>query len=286
MPYSRRWGAKPDVNMKLDLHVHTSASDGACDPKEVVALASQAGLDVVSITDHDTVAGLPGALEASVGQSVHVIPGVEMSSTLQDREYHVLGYFVDPDAPALKGHERTALEGREQRMIEMVARLRRQGLLVDYDDVLEQAGPDRSAIARPHLARALVAKGFASSTPDAFDRLIGDGHPAHVPTCLSTPAEAIQVILDSGGIPVWAHPPTAVRSRMLPDLVRAGLRGLEVYRPRSRPDHILGLEQAARASDLLMTGGSDWHTSDGGAELGDFFVTEDEVAKLLEAGGM
>ncbi len=272
--------------MKLDLHVHTSASDGACDPKEVVSLAGRAGLDVISITDHDTVAGLPKAIEEAAGHSVHVIPGVEMSSTLQDSEYHILGYFVDPDATALKGHERMALEGRERRMMEMVDRLRRQGLLIEYDDVLEEAGPDRSAIARPHLARVLVAKGYASSTPDAFDRLIGDGHPAHVPTRLSTPAEAIQVILDSGGIPVWAHPPLAGRSRVLPDLVQAGLRGLEVYRPRSRPDQILALEQAARASDLLMTGGSDWHTPDSGASLGDFFVTEDEVAKLLEAGGM
>jgi predicted metal-dependent phosphoesterase TrpH len=272
--------------MKLDLHVHTSASDGSCDPAQVVALASEAGLDVISITDHDTVAGVPRALEAAAGQSVHVIPGVEMSSTLQDREYHILGYFVDPDAPVLKGHERTALEGREHRMIEMVERLRGQGLLIEYDDVLEAAGPDRSAIARPHLARVLVARGYASSVPDAFDRLIGDGHPAHVPTRLSTPAEAIQVILDSGGIPVWAHPPTAARSRLLPDFVAAGLRGLEVYRPRSRPDHIVGLEQAARASELLMTGGSDWHTPDGGSALGDFFVTEDEVAGLLEAGGM
>ncbi len=272
--------------MKLDLHVHTSASDGACDPKEVVALASRAGLDVISITDHDTVAGLSGAVEAASSQSVHVIPGVEMSSTLDDHEYHILGYFIDPDAPALRDHERTALQGRENRMIEMVTRLRQQGLLIEYDDVLEEAGPERSAIARPHLARALVTKGYASSTPDAFDRLIGDGHPAHVPTRLSTPTEAIRIILEAGGVPVWAHPPTSVLARSLPDLVRAGLLGLEVYRPRSRPNHILRLETAARASDLLMTGGSDWHTPDSGNSLGDFFVTEDEVAKLLAAGGM
>ena len=107
-----------------------------------------------------------------------------------------------------------------------------------------------------------------------------------VPTRLSTPGEAIQIILDAGGIPVWAHPPADVRPRLLPQFVQAGLRGLEVYRPRSRPDHIVELERAARASELLMTGGSDWHTSDGGAALGDFFVTEEEVASLLEAGGM
>ena len=266
--------------------MHTSASDGACEPREVVALAEAAGLDVISITDHDTVAGLPRAVEAAAGQSVHIVPGVEVSSTYQDKEYHILGYFVDPDAPSLKIHERKAVEGRERRMLEMVKRLRSQGLLIQYDDVLDEAGAERSALGRPHLARALVARGDASSTNDAFDRLIGDGHPAHVPTRLSTPGEAIQTILEAGGIPVWAHPPAAARDRLLPGFVEAGLRGLEVYRPRSRPDQILRLERATRGSKLLMTGGSDWHTPDSGNALGDFFVTEEEVAGLLEAGGM
>ena len=272
--------------MRLDLHVHTSASDGACNPVEVVTLAGEAGLDVISITDHDTVAGLGQAMEAAAGQGVHVVPGVEVSSTLEDTEYHILGYFVDLDAPPLRAHERRAVEGRERRMLEMVDRLRGQGLLVEYDDVLEEAGPERSAIGRPHLARVLVARGYASSTPDAFARLIGDGHPAHVPTRLSTPGEAIRIILDSGGIPVWAHPHAELLPQRLPEFVQEGLRGLEVYRPRSRPNHILELERAAKASDLLMTGGSDWHTPESGNALGDFFVTEEEVAGLLEAGGM
>ena len=272
--------------MRLDLHVHTSASDGACEPGEVVALAGKAGLDVISITDHDTVAGLPRAMEAAAGQGVHVVPGVEVSSTFEDKEYHILGYFVDSDAPSLKAHQRKAVEGREHRMLQMVDRLRGQGLLIEYDDVLEEAGPECAAIGRPHLARALVARGYASSTPDAFARLIGDGHPAHVPTRLATPGGAIRIILDAGGIPVWAHPPADLLPRRLPELVQEGLRGLEVYRPRSRPNHILELERAAEASDLLMTGGSDWHTPDGGAALGDFFVTQEEVAGLLEAGGM
>ena len=272
--------------MKLDLHVHTSASDGACEASEVVFLASRGGLDVISITDHDTVAGLPAAVETAGREGVHIIPGVELSSTLEDREYHILGYFVDLDAPALKDHERRAIEGRERRMIQMVERLRGQGLLIEYDDVLEKAGPERSTLARPHLASALVARGHASSTQDAFARLIGDGHPAHVPTRLSTPGEAIRTIRDSGGIPVWAHPPSDVLVRLLSDFAREGLRGLEVYRPRSRPDHIMGLERAAGDSELLMTGGSDWHSPESGVALGDFFVTERQVGSLLKAGGM
>ena len=272
--------------MRLDLHLHTTASDGACDPAEVVALASAGRLDVISITDHDTVAGLPEALEAAPRHNVHVVPGVEISSTFGDREYHILGYFVDPGAPALRSHARRAVRGRERRMAEMVARLQRQGLLIEYGDVAREAGPAVSAIGRPHLARALVARGFASSIPDAFSRLIGDGHPAHVPTRLSTPEEAIGVILAAGGIPVWAHPPPGVRSRLLPEFIRAGLRGLEVYRPRSRADRIVELEREAESSRLLKSGGSDWHSADGGTALGDFYVTEDEVAGLLEARGM
>ena len=272
--------------MRLDLHVHTTASDGACDPREVVALASAGRLDVISIADHDTVAGVPEALEAASRHNVHVVPGVEISSTLGDREYHILGYFVDPGAPALRSHQRRAAAGRERRMLEMVARLQRQGLLIEYDDVAREAGPGGSAIGRPHLARALVVRGYASSTSDAFSRLIGDGHPAHVPTRLATPEEAIGVILAAGGIPVWAHPPPSMRSRLLPEFIRAGLRGLEVYRPRSRPDRIVELEREAEALRLLKSGGSDWHSTDGGTALGDFYVTEDEVAGLLEARGM
>jgi len=272
--------------MRLDLHSHTTASDGSSSPAEVVRLAANGGLDVLAITDHDTVAGIPAALEAAANTSLQLIPGIEVSSTHEGGEYHILGYFVDPQSDAIQAHGRHAVRGRESRIDQMVGRLRRQGLLIEMSDVLDAAGPDRSAIARPHLARALVVKGYASSVVDAFDRLIGDGHPAYVPTGLATPEEAIGLILEAGGIPVWAHPPIHALTRLLPMFIGAGLKGLEVYRPRATADHIRKLERAAKAADILMTGGSDWHDGERGHALGTFFVTEEDVGELLEAGGM
>jgi predicted metal-dependent phosphoesterase TrpH len=121
--------------------------------------------------------------------------------------------------------------------------------------------------------------------PDAFDRLIGDNHLAFVPTRLATPEEAIRSILDAGGVPVWAHPPLVALYRLLPAFMSAGLEGVEVYRPRSTPRHVKKLVQAATTAGMLMSGGSDWHDPDRGDELGSFFVTEEDVGGLLEAGG-
>lgn len=272
--------------MRLDLHVHTTASDGVLSPAEVVGLAGDGGLDVLAITDHDTVAGIPEAIDAAAETALRLIPGIEVSSTHEGAEYHILGYFVDVQADSIKAHERHAVGGRESRMDQMVDHLRRQGLLIEMTDVLEAAGPDRSAIARPHLARALVLKGYATSVVDAFDRLIGDDHPAYVPTALATPDEAIRLILEAGGTPVWAHPPIHALTHLLPAFIGAGLKGMEVYRPRSTAGHIRKLERAAKAAGLLVTGGSDWHDGDRGSALGSFFVTEEDVGGLLEVGGM
>ena len=272
--------------MRLDLHVHTTASDGVLSPAEVVGLAGDGGLDVLAITDHDTVAGIPEAIDAAAETALRLIPGIEVSSTHEGAEYHILGYFVDVQADSIKAHERHAVGGRESRMDQMVDHLRRQGLLIEMTDVLEAAGPDRSAIARPHLARALVLKGYATSVVDAFDRLIGDDHPAYVPTALATPDEAIRLILEAGGTPVWAHPPIRALTHLLPAFIGAGLKGMEVYRPRSTAGHIRKLERAAKAAGLLVTGGSDWHDGDRGSALGSFFVTEEDVGGLLEVGGL
>ena len=271
--------------MRIDLHVHTTASDGSLSPREVVCLAADGGLDVLAITDHDTVAGIPAAMDAAAASSFQLITGIEVSSTHEGAEYHILGYFVDPRADSIQAHERHAVRGRESRMDEMVDRLGRQGLLIEMADILDAAGPDRSVITRPHLARALVLKGYARSVSDAFDRLIGDSHPAFVATGLVTPEEAIRLILDAGGVPVWAHPPMDALHRLLPAFIEAGLKGLEVYRPRATPRHIRKLERVAKGAGLIVTGGSDWHDPERGYPLGSFFVTEEDVGELIEAGG-
>lgn len=251
-----------------------------------MAGASGGGLDVIAVADHDTTAAVAAAHAAAEGRSLQVIPALEVSSTWQGREIHVLGYFVDPDAPALVAHGRRAGTARRERMREMVARLAASGIRVTYEEVEAAAGPERVNLGRPHLAKVLVANGHVSSVPEAFSRLIGDQHPAFVPTQLLDPAGAVALILEGGGIPVWAHPPTDLVDALLPGLVRAGLRGLEVYRPTHSRSDVIRLEGVCRSAGLLMSGGSDWHTPDSGVRLGDFHVTGDEVEKLLAAGGM
>ena len=272
--------------MRLDLHIHTTASDGAWPPEKVVRAAAHGGLDVVAIADHDTTAGVAAAQAEAAGVNLQVVPALEVSSTWENREIHVLGYFVDPATLSLARHEARARTLRRDRMKEMIERLGAQGMEVTYEAVEEAAGSGGVNIGRPHLARALLAAGYVTSVTDAFNRFIGDGHAAFVPTKLVDPEEAVQLILGAGGLPVWAHPPGDLLDRLLPTLVRAGLRGLEVYRPSHPRSDVLRLEGICRTAGLLVTGGSDWHTPDYGSSLGDFFVTGQEVERLLTAGGM
>lgn len=271
--------------MRLDLHLHSTASDGALPPAAVAAAAAAGGLHVISLTDHDTVSGVEAARAAGAAAAVEVVPGIEVSSTYRGYEVHVLGYFVDPTHPAMTGHEARAGELREARIRGMLQRLEGQGVHIAMDAVLDAAGPERHSLGRPHLARALQAAGYVDSVPEAFDRLIGDEHPAFLPTRFLEPREAVELVLRAGGLPVWAHPPGELLDLLLPELCRAGLRGLEVYRPRLNPDRVQRLERAARSAGLLVTGGSDWHGPDSG-DLGTFAVGEDDVAAFLEAGGL
>ncbi len=272
--------------MRLDLHIHSTASDGSLSPRAVLRLAEEVRLDVIALADHDTTAGVRRILERGVRGSIQVVPALEVSSTLDDKELHFLGYFVDPQAESIRAHEGRAVQLREKRMRGMIQRLVDGGVEVHFDSVVEAAGPERTALSRPHLARALVAAGYVSTVPEAFDRFIGDQHPAFIPTSLLSPEEAIRLILGAGGIPVWAHPPDNQVEALLPRLVQAGLRGLEVYRPRHGPAYTMKLENLCRAWKLLPSGGSDWHDPDRGLNLGDFFVTAEEVADLLEEGGI
>jgi predicted metal-dependent phosphoesterase TrpH len=272
--------------VRLDLHIHSTASDGAWAPEAVVRGAKVGLLDVIALADHDTVAGFREAEATGKPLDVQVIPALEVSSTHAGTDVHVLGYFVDPDAPALAAHTARAGRRRRERMQQMLERLRAQGIDVRFEAVEEVAGPARDVLGRPHLARALVAAGHATSVHDAFDRLIGDRHPAFVPTELLGPVGAVEVITQAGGVSVWAHPPAELVDALLPSLMRAGLRGLEVWRPRGHRGDASRYETVCKTTGLAMSGGSDWHSPDGGTALGDFFVTYDEVERLLAAGGM
>jgi len=252
----------------------------------VVRSAASGGLDVIAITDHDTTAAYHAAWAVGREVRVQVVPGIEVSSTHAGRDVHILGYFVNPDAAALVAHGEHATTRREERMREMIVRLSDEAITVSYSEVEEAAGPDRVTIGRPHLARALVSAGYATSVPDAFNRLIGDRSASFVPTGLLEPQAAVELVLAGGGIPIWAHPPGDMVDGLLPELISAGLRGLEVYRPSHRRNAVLRYEAICKSAGLMQSGGSDWHTPDAGKALGDFFVDGQEIEELLSAGGI
>lgn len=272
--------------MRVDLHIHTRASDGAWSPEAVVRAAARGRLDVIAVTDHDTVAAVQAARNAASGLDVEVLTGIEVSSTHEGRDVHVLGYGVDTEAPTLVSYCNRASSGREDRMREILRRLAAQGIAIDFAEVERAAGPDRVNIGRPHLARVLVARGFATSIPNAFDTLIADGLPAFVPTGLLSPAGAVDLLRDAGGLPVWAHPPVRLMDALLPTLVEHGLRGLEVYRPGHTSGELSRLEGVCRTARLVATGGSDWHTPDAGSALGDFAVPSDKLGPFLDQMGV
>lgn len=267
--------------MRLDLHLHTRASDGAWAPAQVVREALRAGLDVLAVTDHDTTAGVAEASDAARSAGVRLITGCELSSTHDGRDLHVLGYGVDPDAPALRAYEARTADRRRARMAEMVDRLGGLDVPVALDRVLEIAG-DEGVVGRPHLAEALVEAGHARDLSEAFDRWIGDAQPGFVPTALHTPADVISVIREAQGVPIWAHPAAEQVDALLPELVEAGLEGIEAYRPGHAPRQTRRLLDRAASLGLLVSGGSDWHGPERGPPLGGFWVSDRQVAALLE----
>jgi 3',5'-nucleoside bisphosphate phosphatase len=270
---------------RIDLHLHSTASDGTVSPAAVVAAALEAGLTLIALTDHDTAAGVPAARAAAEGTGLTVLAGIEVSATWERGEIHILGYGVDPAHPAIVAHGARAATRRAERMEGMVARLRDQGVNVTMEEVEAVAGVDRESLARPHLARAMVAAGYVEHTWEAFDRYIGDAHPAFVPTNLVSVEDALALIRESGGISSWAHPPEEHMDELLPRMRRAGLDALEVYRPRTPLDRVRRFERRARSGGYLLTGGSDWHGPEG-AELGSFQLEAQQVAPFLERVGV
>jgi predicted metal-dependent phosphoesterase TrpH len=269
--------------MRVDLHLHSTASDGSLSPSALVWAARSGGLHVIALTDHDTTAGYAEAAEAGRG-SVHVVPGIEVSTTFDCRELHMLGYFVDADHPALRQHESEAMTRRRDRMAAMIDALQADGLKVPFEAVAAAAGGSR-IVARPHLARVLVQQGHATTVADAFDRWIGDACPAYRPVNLVTPEQAIERIHTAGGIAVWAHPEMDLFRSEVRRFTNAGLDGVECYRPRCPAEDSLELERATAELGLYATGGSDWHGVWNG-RLGSFSLGHEEVGAVLERGGI
>jgi predicted metal-dependent phosphoesterase TrpH len=243
--------------MTVDLHVHTTASDGLIAPADVVTSALHLGLTVISITDHDSVEGVGEALEAARGTTLDVIPGVELSVRAEDgSDVHLLGYLIDHHDPTLLGALEGLREARFERAAAMVAALAEAGHEVDLDDVLEHAAG--GAVGRVHVARALVGAGSVLTIEQAFAELIGRDGPFYVHKAFFSAGEALALIHGAGGVAVLAHPGVSGESELV-GLVDAGLDGIEAYHAEHTTAQRAHFASAARRFGLVATGGSDFH---------------------------
>jgi predicted metal-dependent phosphoesterase TrpH len=247
---------------RIDLHLHTTHSDGSLRPSEVLALAKQANVTALAITDHDITTGMPEALATGETLGIEVIPGVEISSFDGKSELHILGYCVNWQDPQFNQRLATLRASRHRRNPLIIERLRGAGLDVTYEEVRALAGTE--SVGRPHIAQLLMQKRYVASAKEAFDRYLAEGKPAYVARDLPTPAEAIGWITEAKGVAVLAHP-TWVKETgeglrtLFRTLKDAGLGGIEVhYSTHTKSDTSRYLE-LARQLDLLMTGGSDFH---------------------------
>lgn len=250
---------------RIDLHAHTTCSDGTLTPDELVTAAKAAGLRAIALTDHDTLSGWPAAQRAAAREHIELIPGCEITARLPAGTVHVLAYGPDAgnaDLQDLLGRIRAAREARNAHVLE---RLHRLGVGVTLDEVRQAA--TSPLLARPHIAAAMVARGHVETVREAFERYLRDGGPAYTPVEAPTPAEAIETIVGAGGLAVIAHPrqirlgSQARHRRVFARWRGLGLAGIEVDHPSHDTTHRLLFRDLATALDLVPTGGSDFHGS-------------------------
>src|SRR5580765_5030456 len=241
----------------VDLHVHSTASDGGLTPEAVVGRARSAGLAAIALTDHDTVAGVPAAVAAGERIGLRVVGGCEFSSAAPWGEMHVLGYFLPSHSPELESFLERCRADRVRRAREMVTRLQGLGVGLDFDAVLLQA--KGGAVGRPHVARAIVRQGGATDVSDAFDRFIGRGRPAFVDKNLPTFREIAELVHSVRGVVSVAHIKERGTRSFLERLKREGLDAVETRHPSHDPELRARLTESALRLGLLRSGGSDWH---------------------------
>lgn len=240
-----------------DLHLHSTASDGTLAPAEIVRAAASLGLPAIAITDHDTVAGVAPALVAAEGLPLTVIPAIELSSSVGERDVHILGYYVDYRHPALLTRLTELRQVRLERAERIVHALAADGIHVSLDDILGL--PEEGAIGRAHIAELLVASGHVASVPEAFRTMLGSTAPYYVPKPVSSPEEVIALVEDAGGVAVLAHPGLSGIDELIPLLAEAGLAGLEAYHGAHDEGERERYARLAEDLGLVATGGSDFH---------------------------
>jgi len=242
----------------VDLHSHTTASDGTLSPAELVRAAVKRGVRVLAITDHDSTEGLAAArAEAAQHPLLTIVPGLEINCDVPGAEVHVLGYYVDDAAGWFQDFLREQRAERVARVHRIAARLAELGMPIDAADVF--ALVQEGSAGRPHVAQVMVQRGYVRSVREAFDRWLHTNGPANVPRRRLTPDDAIAIIRRAGGVPVFAHPGLAGRDELIPAMVAAGLMGIETYYAEHSATQTAHYKDLCRAHGLVATGGSDYH---------------------------
>ena len=269
--------------MSSDLHTHTSCSDGLLAPEELVEAAKEAGLSYIAITDHDTVAGLHQLYEQGLypQPGIRIIPGIEFSAHHETSEIHILGYNIDIYNKELGDRLNDVVEGRWTRFSTMVEKLQGLGYDINETDVLEIADGSTS-ISRSHIAQTMVRKGYFPTVAETFAQLLEKGKPAYVSHYRLEPEEIIDLIKNSGGTPVLAHPKLVKDDELVEELLKKGIEGIEAIYPRHTDEDTKRYLEMADKYNLLVTGGSDFHGIAGRLPkfLGEFTVTDEYAEEL------
>lgn len=272
----------------IDLHLHSTFSDGTLTPTELVERAAKLGLSGLALTDHDSTNGVAEFLHAASNTSVRAIAGVEISADFRPGTMHILGYMVDPVERELNQHLKWIREGREDRNREILHNLVELGCHITWEEVESYAGED--VVGRPHFARALVERGYVSDAREAFHKYLARGKPAYADRRRLSPEDSISLIRHAGGVPVLAHPFTLHLGRwelrrQVRDLREQGLEGLEVYYSEHSRDMQKKFQHLAKDYDLVCTGGSDFHGAGSpdiemGRGFGNLYVPDEVIAQL------
>jgi hypothetical protein len=265
------------MTIKADMHMHTTFSDGMLSPYELIKKCKQHGLSVISITDHDSVEAFPDAIEYGKEFGVEVIPGVELSALVEEKDVHILGYFVDYTNPRLLEYLEFFRMERVKRAERIVAKLNSINVPLKFESVMVRAG--KGAVGRPHIASAMVDGGYIDSYHQAFEKFIGNGGPAYEKKFQLTITDAIKLISSSGGLSFLAHPGRYTTEELLHHTIKSGLDGIEVIHPSHQPSHTAYYRGVVNEYFLLESGGSDFHGGKKNDEevLGNFYIEEDRV---------
>ena len=274
--------------MKGDFHIHTYYSDGVSSPEKIVDMATEAGLEVISLTDHDNVLSYGVAEQYLKDKNIDfkIIPGIEVNTLYKDYEVHILGYFPDVTKPDFKALLKTQQHARIKQTKEILRLLaKKEGIKISFEDVKDMVA-EGGSIGRPHIAKAITNAGGTTSVMEAYSKYIHKGSPVYVERNTVSPFDAVEVIYDSGGVPVIAHPyDIDIAEKLIKELMTCGLRGIEAYHRKHSPAIVEYFSSMAEKLGLIVTGGSDFHAPNimnGQIILGKNFVPEWIYDKLTE----